>query len=197
MTPNSMSPTVDGASLASADGAPMFYVVSLRKFTVLFVATLSLYLIYWFYKNWDLYKDRCPYASEVGSTVWPVPRAVFSVFFVHALFREVKAYGRDHPVVAAWRNNWHATTVVIILLLSTALDRASAHGLGSPTTDIASLVIILPLLIELRKAQAMINASCNDPEGSGNSSFTRANYAWIGAGVVFWVLIVIGIFTPG
>lgn len=197
MSHSSTSPAFDDAVLAGANDAPMFYVVSLRKFTVLFLATLSLYSIYWFYKNWDLYKDKWPFASEVGSTVWPVPRAMFSIFFVHALFREVKAYGRDNAVVAAWRNNWHATVVVILMLVSSVLDRASAHGMWSPASDIASFVVILPLVIEFRKAQAMINASCNDPEGSSNSSFTKANYAWIGAGIVFWVLVVIGIFTPG
>lgn len=195
MTHSSTSLAFDDATLASAHGAPMFYVVSLRKFTVLFLATLGLYSIYWFYKNWDLYKDKWPFASEVGSTVWPVPRALFSVFFVHALFREVKAYGRDNPVVAAWRNNWHATTVVILMLLSTVLDRASAHGMGSPTTDIASLVVILPLVVELRKAQAMINASCSDADGSGNSDFTKANYAWVAIGVVVWLVMIIELFA--
>lgn len=190
---SSITPELNDAALADVTDAPMFYVVSLRKFTVLFLATLSLYSVYWFYKNWDRYKDKWPYASEVGSTIWPVPRAVFSVFFVHALFREVKAYGRADPVVAAWKNNWHATALVLLMLLSTFFDRAANRGLGSPGTDIASIVIIVPLLIEFRKAQAMINRSCDDAAGTGNSSYTKANYAWIAGGVVLWSLIILGL----
>lgn len=40
-----------------ADAEPMFYVVSKRKFTILFLSTIGLYYLYWFYKNWDRYQD--------------------------------------------------------------------------------------------------------------------------------------------
>lgn len=73
MTQGSYSPTADDADIVNAGITPMFYVVSTRKFAILFLATLGLYWIYWFYKNWDRYKDKWPYASEVGSTIWPVP----------------------------------------------------------------------------------------------------------------------------
>ena len=33
-----------------------FYVVSLRKFYLLYIATLGGYVVYWFYRNWKLQK---------------------------------------------------------------------------------------------------------------------------------------------
>ena len=59
----------------------MFYVVSKIKFLVLFFATFSLYGVYWNFKNWSLYKN---YHND---DIWPIMRAIFSVFFTHSLFR--------------------------------------------------------------------------------------------------------------
>jgi hypothetical protein len=188
--------TAGGDNVVTPDRSPMFYVVSGRKLTILFLVTLGLYTVYWFYKNWDRYKDKWPYASEVGTTIWPVPRAVFSVFFVHALFRKIKANAQENAAVAAWRNNLHAWLLVILLLVSSGLDRAANKSIGSPWTDVLSLAILAPLLFQLLKAQEMINISCNDPAGAGNGSFSKVNYAWIVAGVVLWVLIIIGFFLP-
>jgi hypothetical protein len=190
-------PPAGGADIARADAAePMFYVVSTRKLAILYVATFGLYALYWFYKNWDRYKDAWPYASEVGSTIWPVPRAVFSVFFVHSLFRKVKTHGEDKPAVARWSNMLDATQMVLLLLVASFLDRAARNSLGSPYTDWLSLAILAPLLFQFVKAQRMINLSCGDPAGTGNSGFSKANYAWIIVGGLWWVLVLIGTFLP-
>ena len=35
-----------------------FYVVGKIKFLVLFFSTFGLYSLYWFYRNWKLYKEK-------------------------------------------------------------------------------------------------------------------------------------------
>jgi hypothetical protein len=196
MTDSSDVPAPGGDDILKADRAPMFYVVSQRKLAILFLATFGLYAVYWFYKNWDRYKDAWPYASEVGSTIWPVPRAVFSVFFVHSLFRKIKVHGQDKPAVAGWSNNLDATLMVLFLLASSFLDRAANKSLGSPYTDWLSLAILAPLLFQFVKAQEMINLSCGDPGGESNSGFCKANYAWTVCGGLFWILVLIGFILP-
>ncbi|MEJ2693955.1 MAG: hypothetical protein P8166_13140 [Candidatus Thiodiazotropha sp.] len=55
--------------------ASCFYVVSPRKFTLLYFSTFGLYMFYWFYANWNEYR------RATGHKVWPVPRALFNILF--------------------------------------------------------------------------------------------------------------------
>lgn len=181
---------------AAAGSTPMFYVVAPRKAAILFLGTVGYYGIYWFFKQWDCYKDHQPYASKFGSTIWPVPRALFSIFFYHALFDKIREYGNRHAAVAAWHSTSHAWLMVVLTLLSGCLDRAANKSLGSPTTDLLSLLILLPLLLGMLRAQRMINVSCDDPDGAGNAALTGANYAWIAFGAVIWLLIAVGLLLP-
>ncbi|MCH8617911.1 hypothetical protein [Undibacterium sp. TS12] len=177
--------------------APTFYVVSRKKLAILYIATLGMYSVYWFYKNWSNYKNRMSDKFDDDRSIWPVPRGIFAIFFTHALFREVKAYGDDNATVSEWNNESQATKLVLTMIVSNVLDRLSYRSIGSPYTDIASILILAPLLAQLLSAQQMINASCGDPNGESNSRFTVANYAWIVLGLLIWILVIFGIFSPG
>lgn len=65
---------------APAGADHSFYVVAPAKFCLLFFFTLGMYHVYWFYMQWARYRRGHP---EV--TIWPVARAIFSVFFAHSL----------------------------------------------------------------------------------------------------------------
>ena len=186
----------DANKCDSGAQATMFYVVSFRKFAILYIATLGLYGFYWFYKNWAYYKEKWTVTHEDSMDIWPVARAVFSVFFVHALLREIKAFAQDKPIVQKWGNDRQATQLVLLLIASNVLDRAAYPSVGSPYTDILSLVILAPLLLQFLIVQEKINVSCNDPRGEGNSVLTKANYAWIVVGGLCWVLAFVGMFLP-
>lgn len=177
--------------------APTFYVVSQKKLAVLYIATLGLYGFYWFYKNWSNYKHSMAPGFNPDREIWPVARAIFSVFFIHSLFREIKMFGRDKAALAEWKSDSLATKLVLTLIVSNVLDRLSRKSIGSPYTDLASLLILAPLLALHLEAQQMINVSCGDPAGASNSRFTKANYAWITLGAIFWILVIIGFFLPG
>jgi hypothetical protein len=170
-----------------------FYVVSRRKLAILFLATSSLYVLYWYYKNWDRYKSRHPEASQFGSMVSPVPRAVFWMFFTHALFRKVKAHGHALPQVAGWRSGWHATIVVALMLLANAID-VLIGGTAGDLVSIASVFVLLPPFLT---AQDKINLSCGDPEGKSNDRLSKANWAWVVAGGVLWLILIAAALLPG
>jgi hypothetical protein len=57
---------------------------------------------------------------------------------------------------------------------------------------VASIVSIFVLLLPFLKAQDMINLSCADPQGRGNDRLTKANWAWMMAGAVGWVFVIVG-----
>jgi hypothetical protein len=197
MTELSSPSPADMPSVPDVKLGPLFYVVALRKFALLFVATFGLYQVYWFYKNWSNFKGRMPFASEVGTTIWPVPRAVFSVFFVHALFKAVKQHAPDKPSVAAWGQSAHATLVVVLILLSNVLSRLSEKIDENFWLNMAAILIVFPLMVAIRNAQDMINIACDDPQGRTNATLTWANYTWIAIGTLCWVLILIGTFAMG
>jgi hypothetical protein len=199
MSELSSNPALDDgdAAAAAASEDNMFYVVSRRKLAILFIVTFGMYAVYWFYKNWSRYKHHASWTAEDRPRVWPVPRAIFVVFFIHSLFSKVKEYGREKPAVAAWDNNATATIMVLLYIAISILDRLAKRSIGLPYTDILSFVGMVPLLFTFLKAQAMINASCNDPEGKGNDKLTGANYVWIVIGGLLWVLAISKGFTSG
>jgi len=179
--------TTQNLEISNATSEPMFYVVSSKKFAILFLATSGLYTVYWFYKNWSRYK------TQTQENIWPVPRSIFSIFFVHSLFRHI------HEKISRTQKNIQfdpqssATLLVGLLIISNLLDRAAAKSAGSPYTDILSIIMLAPLLVQFLKAQAFINLACDDADGSSNSLFTTANYIWIAIGIVLWGLIIIGV----
>ncbi len=178
--------------LARLAAAPPFYVVSRRKLTILYLATFTLYTFYWFYKNWDRYKGKHPEASRFGTTIWPVLRAAFPMFFTHALLRKVKAHGRHLPQVAAWHSGWTATFMVAWMILSAVVDLPLQGTAG----DVVSIVAIFPLLLPLLQSQRMINLVCGDPAGAGNDRLSKGHYVVIVLGCLFWLATVIGLFLP-
>jgi len=90
--------------------AAPFYVVSRPKFIALFLATLSAYQLFWYYQNWQLQK------RSTGEPLWPVPRTIFAVFFVHSLFERVRALGASSRLTADWNASLLATGVVLLML---------------------------------------------------------------------------------
>lgn len=128
--------------------------------------------------------------------MWPVIRALFPFFFVFSLLRRLKEEGHAHQEMLQWRSAPTATVMTILLVISKALDRAAYRSIGSPVTDVLSILILLPLLAYFLSVQDKINLVCNDPEGEGNARFTAASYAWIAFGAVLWLLVFIGLFLP-
>ncbi|MDN4053585.1 hypothetical protein QPK32_10890 [Massilia sp. YIM B02763] len=179
-------------ALARLAAAPPFYVVSKRKLAILYLATFTLYTFYWFYKNWACYKGKHPEASRFGTTVWPVPRAVFPMFFTHALLRKVKVQGGHLPPVAAWHSGWTATFMVVWMILSAVIDLPLEGTAG----DLVSIAAMFPLLLPLLQAQRMINLVCGDPAGAGNDRLTKRHYAVIAVGSLAWIATVAGLFLP-
>jgi hypothetical protein len=189
MTDFSNAITLEDIDTGVTDNPSMFYVVSQRKLVVLYILTLGMYGVYWFYQNWARYNRNAPTAQRAGNAIWALPRALFSVFFVHDLFAKVKAHGILNNEVGVWSTKPHATMMVMLLLVSNMLDRAANKDLGSPITDVLSLLILFPLAHQFALAQNMVNISCGDPHAEGNKKFTGANYAWIIFGSLAWLLI--------
>lgn len=177
-------------ALAASD--EMFYIVSQRKFTILFLATFGLYNFYWFYRNWSLVRQESRLNGGSDGDIWPVARAIFALFFVHSLFREVEAHAAARVRPLTWDHKSHATGLVVMLIASNAVNRMQDNVLSNALV----LVLLFAICYSERSAQRYINASCGDPLGKSNGQLNWINYVWIVLGCVFWVLAMIGMFMP-
>jgi hypothetical protein len=155
-----------------------FYIVSTVKLVVLFIATMGGYRLYWYYKNWALYK------ASAGLSLWPVPRSLFDVFFVYSLFsiinRRIIESGRNYP----WRPGLRAVALIVLTVFGMVQDR-----FFSIDVNLGVAVILLAVNAHLFVgAQRAINFLANDLEGQTNAQFTMLNYFWILVGLGMWGL---------
>jgi hypothetical protein len=176
---------------ADAVGAtPVFFPVSRTKLIVLGMTTLSLYQIYWFYKNWALIRDRGNYV-----TAWA--RALFAVFFCYGLFARIRSHRPDLPSrdlpAGLLATGWIVTT-----LAGNAFDRMV--GLFPfPTAALVIFVVLylapVLLLVPVQDAVNTINRA-EVPDHDPNDRFTVWNWLWIVGGGLLTGAGILGLFLP-
>ena len=172
-------------------GAEPFYVVSMRKFTVMYFTTLGLFGFYWFYKNW-----RCYQQQGGAGNIWPVMRAIFSFLYVHALFDKVLAHAQQKQRPLDWNTRAHAGLLGALFLASWGINFVSDRLFGSPIAEILGLLLALVIYFCNASAVKQFNIACGDPAGEGNKAFTAANYGWIAFGCLLWILFAVGMLLP-
>ena len=167
---------------------PGFYVISRNKFLILFISTLGMYRLYWFYKNWSLYK------KSSGESMWPIMRAFFSIFFTHSLFKLLDEKSKQIDHTYKWSPSGMATIYVLFAILENVFNALSRQSIGEPFIDFISLITFPITGWPLYKAQISANIACNDPAGEGNSQLSPVNYVWIILGIILWLLIGVGLY---
>ncbi len=174
--------------VATAKDSPAkFYVVAPKKFFILFFVTLGLYTVAWSYQHWAHFKR-----ATKDDDIWPGPRGLFSIFFIHSLGRMIEGTLKQKAIKQGWDSGPVATMFVIVYLGINVLDRMAARGIGSPITDILSLVLLPLLCNQLYSFQQAANGACDDAKGTSNSRLNWVNWVWIVLGSVLWLLILIG-----
>ncbi len=186
------SPTSDIGThndLAGATGLQGWYVVSPRKFWVLSLTTMGLYSVAWGYQHWSALKR----AKRLN--VWPIPRAIFGVFFMHALMRYAKAASDASGRHVHFNYPSAATVAVVVLVLSHITDRLASKSIGSPVTDVVSLLFIAVIAWALWRMQDAINHIVGVPDGASNDRFSGSNWFWMILGLIIWGAAIFGLFT--
>ncbi len=158
-----------------------FFVTSKTKLLVLYFMTMGVYSIYWFYKHWKTHQ------SVMDKTIIPVLRAIFSIFFTHALFHRIEDFSIKKGL-AKWNATFYATIFVLLSVISAIIDFFSIKMGTSGVLDIISLGLFMVLFYPLYKAQMMANQVCDDPKGQTNSQFSLYNILFIILGGFFWIV---------
>lgn len=164
-----------------------FYIVSPEKFLLLYIGTFGMYGVYWFYKHWSQYK------KSTREDLWPVMRAIFSIFFVHSLFENFELRSKIQTGNTPSSIQYLATTFVVFAIAGSILNILTRYDIGTPYTDSAA-ILFLPVFCWIKyKAQIFANSSGPDVDGLSNNKLTFLNYFWLLLGLVFWLLFLLGL----
>lgn len=169
-----------------------FFPVSEGKLLTLYILSFGLYGIYWFYKNWKLQQ------SKIDKKIYPVLRAVFSIFFTHSLFNRINNSAVNLPQKHRFNANVLATIFVGAIIISNIIDPVSLNtslleDLPSSGIFITSLIIFLLSVYPLVVVQATVNRINNDMLGYLNHKYSLWNYLLIVLGALFWLMLAMGL----
>ncbi|HAS6144996.1 TPA: hypothetical protein ACGVBQ_004247 [Vibrio vulnificus] len=164
-----------------------FYVVSPKKFTVMYIGTLGFYGFYWMYKNWSIYR------AASGEKIWPIARAIFFIFFLHSLCSKVtQSESLSSQADLPKSLEWDATKYVLLSILGQISDRLSENEIALPYSFFVSLVLFPFMCQILYKIQLVINESQNDMFGDTNKKLSWLNYVWLSLGGALWLMVIFG-----
>ncbi|HYQ03412.1 MAG TPA: hypothetical protein VER96_32280 [Polyangiaceae bacterium] len=136
----------DEPAIVYRSRSAQFFHVSTSTLATLYLVTFGMYGVYWFYKHWSVRKRA--YRLRIS----PVARAVFSIFFVHRLFKLIDETARATGVSTRWSPSTQATSYVM-LVLGLRIFGSFAFGVESLVFQIAALVaIVIPLVAAQRVA---------------------------------------------
>jgi len=169
-----------------------FFPVSEGKLLTLYILSFGMYGIYWFYKNWRLQ------AKTMDKKIYPVWRAIFSVFFTHSLFNRINTRAQQVEKNHTFHANALATLFVALVVASNLIDPVSYNtsllvNLSDVSLIITSLILFFLSAYPMVKVQATVNRINNDMLGYLNHKYTIWNYLLIVVGALFWLMTGLGI----
>jgi hypothetical protein len=156
-----------------------FFSVSVRKLIVMYIVTLGLYQVYWFYRHWIAVRNF----NQIY--ISPAARTVLSVIFAFNLFKRIFDSSNFKPAAAFW-----LAVVLGAFLLVTSMATYLPPGY--------SFIAILALLPTL-PAQMLANRANRsiDPAHTVNSKFSRLNWIAIVMGGLLVLFIAIALLAMG
>lgn len=175
--PTAVVVDIPDTSVAAQSATP-FFAVSVWKLGVLSLCTLGVYPIYWFYKNWQLIRDR------EQSSIIPFWRALFGVLFCYSCFRHI----RDHGTASGVTPPLLAGPLAIGWIITTITWK-----LPDPYWLISLLAVVFVLPV-----QAYVNRvnEVHVPSHDPNAQFSALNWVAVVAGGFLLGLAIVGTFIP-
>ena len=169
-----------------------YFPVSEGKLITLYIMSFGLYGVYWFYMNWKLQQ------AKMDKKIFPLMRAIFSIFFTHSLFKRIDRSAEHLEKKHRFNANLMATLFVAAVIISNLLDRVSVNTgiletLSDNTVIISSLIVFLLSTYPLTAVQATVNRINNDILGYLNHKYSVWNYLLIAAGSILWLMLLLGL----
>jgi hypothetical protein len=171
---------------------PLYFPVSEDKLMTLYILSFGLYGVYWFYKNWKGQEQL------MDKKIYPLWRAIFSIFFTHSLFKRIHQQASHLEQRHQFKAGALASFYVFAVVTSQVLDRLSVNtgmldNVSNNLIVITSLALFLLSTYPLLKVQSTVNRINNDMLGYLNHRYSLANYILIAIGAALWLLIAFGL----
>lgn len=166
-----------------------FYVVSMRKFWIMSIATAGIYYVYWGFRHYQTIRDKSQ------QPMWPVARAIFMVFFYHDLYRRFAVAALSRSTNFTFNHTQYATANVVVVLISTICGQLSSRAIGMPITNLLPLFLIFAQAYLMAAAQSVANFASDDELGSTNAGITATNVLWMAIGALIWGLVIFSVYV--
>lgn len=157
-----------GATPPAVD-AP-YFPVARQKLIVMSVTTLSMYQIYWFYKNWQRMNAR---KGSGGSPFW---RAVAAPITAHGLFADVRTDAQSRFLTVGWSSAGLAV-IYFVLALCCFLDYPWW------TIALGSVFALLPVHTTMEEVNRKVA-----PSAPRNDGYSTMDVAIIVLGIALTIL---------
>jgi hypothetical protein len=159
-------------------GSPQFFQVAPWKLVLMTFCTVGFYQLFWAYQHWRIIRARD------GSDIWPVPRAIFGVFFCYPLFSRIGKDGQARGLAGA-PSAGPLATLWIISSIAWRLPGALC------LVGLVSWLVLIPI----QEYANRINAQAA-PHAPRNDRLTWLNWVAVAIAATFWALVVVGLTLP-
>lgn len=164
-----------------------YFSVSLAKLRNMYLLTFGIYSIYWFYKHWKLQN------TYSAPSVMPIARAIFAIFFTHALAARIKRSMENNKIPGSGILSWLATAFIVLMVASNILSGLSNNGEYPYYLDFIWIACVYLSVLPLIEMQDKVNALKNDPMGIANARYHWLEIILMIFGGVVWLLTIIGL----
>ena len=151
-------------------------IISLNKFIFLSIISFGLYELWWIYKAWDFFNQK------EKLNINPALRTIFSIFFLISLFNKILRYAKEK----GYSNNYSSILLFIGFFVANLLAK-----LPDPFWLIAILSFVFMILPF--KALNFAKRNSTDFIVIEQTSYSGRQIALIVIGVIFWILVLLGL----
>jgi hypothetical protein len=183
---NKKSPAISNTEevVWDKDTSPYPYVVSLNKFIILSITTLTLYETYWLYKQWKSLK------AQKDLKISPIARAIFSPIFIFSFLGNVAQNLKSVDNTQKLYAGILGVAYILIVVMT-----------GVPDSVVPSLpnwywLLGMLSFVPLIPAVAAVNHYW-EKKSEGKvvvSKFGISNYLWSIVGILVMLLVLYGVF---
>lgn len=153
--------------------------VTASQFAILFFCSLGLYAPWWMYKAWKFFKQKD------NLDIMPVGRAIFAIFFMYDLLDKIQRYAQSN----GYKESYSSGGLFGWFILTNIMSR-----LPDPLW-LCSFLGIFSFFQPLKAYNYAIGHS-DIFMLEKNKGFNSRQIVLIVLGLLFWVLIMIGLFVP-
>lgn len=157
---------------------PIFFPVSRFKLLVMSLVTFGLYQIFWFYKNWQLFK------AATGSNISPFWRAFFTGIYCYSLITKIRNRAKLRGIDADF-SPFLLTVAWFGLTLCAQLPKPYF------LVSFLSVIVLLPVQEIVNELNGLVA-----PNHKPNDRFSVWNIAAIVVGGSLTVLAIVGVLMP-